>query len=359
MVNEIDYSRLDRIIHRLAFTGSIQLAAADIESRTLSSHYSDYQAKRPVFITSLPRAGTTLLLEVLSRLPSLATHTYRDMPFVMAPVLWSISSKRFRRRSRLQERAHRDGMQVGYDSPEAFEEIIWRSFWPDKYGANRISLWSAGDVVDEAGDFFREHFKKIVALRRPGRKRDGRYLSKNNGNLSRLDLIPSLFPDASIVVPIRRPVEHARSLLRQHRNFSQLHESHSFVQRYMEDIGHYDFGRLHRPIDFPNVNVLLEDRDPFTLDYWLAYWVGAFEFVMSRVEKLILVSYEQNCAHGREALSLLCRKLELDDQGALDQAASLFRPPSAGSVEGEATDRQLLDRAVAVYEQLLLFIFKG
>ena len=28
------------------------------------------------------------------------------------------------------ERAHGDGMTIGYDSHEAFEEVLWRAFWP-------------------------------------------------------------------------------------------------------------------------------------------------------------------------------------------------------------------------------------
>jgi hypothetical protein len=27
----------------------------------------------------------------------------------------------------MAERAHKDGLQVGYDSPEAIEEILWRT----------------------------------------------------------------------------------------------------------------------------------------------------------------------------------------------------------------------------------------
>jgi len=87
----------------------------------------DVEVEAPIFITSLPRAGTTILLAALNSVPQLATHLYRDMPFVMAPLLWSRLSGRFRKQAVLQERAHGDGIAIGYDSPEAFEEVIWRS----------------------------------------------------------------------------------------------------------------------------------------------------------------------------------------------------------------------------------------
>ncbi len=184
------------------------------------------------------------MLDVLHRFPSLATHTYRDMPFVMAPILWSRLSSAFRKRVEPRERAHGDGMQVGYDSPEAFEEIFWRAFWPEKYTDIGIALWGADDIKDEARTFFVEHMKKIIALRRPDRVRDGRYISKNNGNIARLDLIGRMFPEAKILVPVRHPLEHAASLLRQHRNFIEMHKDEAFIRRYMADLGHYEFGEL-------------------------------------------------------------------------------------------------------------------
>ena len=91
------YSRLDRTLYRLAFAGlGVQKALADLEEHALAARPGPVAPERPVFITSLPRAGTTLLLEVLSALPEFASHTYRDMPFVMAPLLWSKRNARRR-----------------------------------------------------------------------------------------------------------------------------------------------------------------------------------------------------------------------------------------------------------------------
>ena len=66
MNSEQSYSVLDRLIHRLAFaTRGIQLTAADIEIALYGKAFRGVQVERPIFITSLPRAGTTLLLEML------------------------------------------------------------------------------------------------------------------------------------------------------------------------------------------------------------------------------------------------------------------------------------------------------
>jgi hypothetical protein len=351
---ELNYSSLDRLLHRVAFAGpSVQLAAADMEQTLFQAEYRAARGARPIFITSLPRAGTTLMLEALNQFPSLATHTYRDMPFVMAPIIWSRLSSSFRKPADLKERAHGDGMEVGYDSPEAFEEILWRTFWPEKYSATGIALWTADDRKSDAQAFFVEHMKKIVALRRPDRLSDGRYISKNNGNIARLELIGRMFPDAKIVVPLRRPAEHVRSLLHQHRSFLKMHKETPFVRRYMGDIGHYEFGELHRLIAFPDVDALTRGRDPLTPDYWLGYWIAAFEYVLKHKEKVLVVSYENTCRNARGALSSLCAHLDIQEEDTLPKAAALFRGEPSSKGGRLDADPALLERADALHDTLL------
>ncbi len=112
MSSEQNYSALDRMVHRLAFSSrAIQLSAADVETTLYGSRFRHIAVERPVFITSLPRAGTTLLLEALNRLPGFATHRYRDMPFVSAPLLWDTLSGRFRKTAELSRDPGVDGRE--------------------------------------------------------------------------------------------------------------------------------------------------------------------------------------------------------------------------------------------------------
>ena len=347
------YSTLDRLLHRVAFGApGVQLAAADIEHMLFRASYGDASGGRPIFITSLPRAGTTLMLEALHLFPSLASHVYRDMPFVLAPVLWSRLTSSFRKPAELHERAHGDGMEIGYDSPEAFEEILWRTFWPEKFTERRIALWSASDDRGDARSFFLEHMKKIIALRCPERLRDGRYVSKNNANIARLDVIGRLFPGASILVPVRRPIEHARSLLRQHLNFLEMHQEVAFVHRYMEDIGHYEFGSLHRPIAFPDLETFTAGRDPLTIDYWLGYWIAAFEHVRSRRDKVVVVSYEACCNDPARAIAQICAQLDIAEEGALPSVVARFNEPAASKGRPAEIDHELLRHAEELHATL-------
>ena len=134
------YSWSDRVLHKLAFSGiGLQKALADIEDSMFAARFADVSVEAPVFVTSLPRAGTTLLLDVLNTLPNVATHTYRHMPFVLCPILWNQISSGLRKEAVSMERAHGDGVMVSVDSPEAFEEVLWKAFWPAKYNTDRIT----------------------------------------------------------------------------------------------------------------------------------------------------------------------------------------------------------------------------
>lgn len=356
MAFEVKYSILDRLIHRIAFLNtSLQFTAADIEQHAFSGSYEGVNTAKPIFITSLPRAGTTLMLEALYRLPSLATHTYRDMPFVMAPVFWSRLSSAFRKRSELMERAHGDGMQVGLDSPEAFEEILWHAFWPEKYGNTHINIWNMSDVKEEVTTFIIDHMKKIISLRCPDRKEDGRYISKNNGNIARIDLIKQMFPDARLLIPVRNPLEHSASLLRQHHNFIKMYQSEPFVRRYMRDIGHFEFGDLHKPIAFPGLDTWISKWDPKSINYWLAYWIAAYEYVLDRRDSAILVSYEQTCINARSGLSEICEQLGVDTEGMLDSIAALFHHPPHAQANHDRVDPVLRENAKELHHALLKF----
>jgi hypothetical protein len=351
---ELNYSRLDRLLHRVAFAAPfVQLTAADIETMLCGASYSAARAASPIFITSLPRAGTTLMLEALNHFPSLASHTYRDMPFVLAPILWSRLSGPFRQTAELKERAHGDGMDVGFDSPEAFEEILWRTFWPHKYGDAGIALWRPEDGNRDARGFFNSHMKKIIALRRPDRLHDGRYLSKNNANVARLGLLVRMFPDAKILIPVRQPLAHARSLLRQHRNFLEMHQESPFVRRYMADLGHYEFGAVHRPIRFPDLDELIANRDPLTIDYWLAYWIAGFQHVLLHRDHLIVVSYEGCCGDPARTIEAICARLDVDDEGLGPRVAELFRRDPPATTGDDSADQELLERAGQIHAALM------
>ena len=351
------YSRADRILHRLAFSSiAVQKALADIEDRIHAARLAAVEISRPVFIASLPRAGTTLLLELLFSLDQFAAHTYRQMPFLLTPMLWYSVSRRYRASPTVLDRAHGDGMTIDHDSAEAFEEVLWHAFWPEKYLKDRIVPWEADDT-DAEGEFERfmkNHIRKLIAIKEERKPHEVRYLSKNNANISRIPTITRLFPDAVVVVPFRHPVDQAHSLRRQHRHFREIHAREAFARRYMEDIGHFDFGENFRPIDFGHWLDQASVERTCRLNFWLQYWCAAFEHLLSRpCANAVFVSYDRCCATPVTVLRQLGERIRMGGTDSLTSKADRFRAPRRYAADAAGVDRILLDRALDLHADLL------
>lgn len=350
------YSRADRALHRLAFsTIEVQKALADIEDRLHARRLAAIPLERPVFVTSLPRAGTTLLLEALYETGAFAAHSYRRMPFLFIPLLWDALSRRLRVSGAPVERAHGDGMTAGFDSVEAFEEALWRAFWPDHYRPDRILPWRADerDPGGEFEDFLRNHLRKIVALH----PAPARYLSKNNGNAARVPLLLSLFPDATVLIPFREPVAHAASMLRQHRNFAALHARDTFARRYMRDLGHFDFGANFAPIDFDGWLDAPGIEPPEEANLWLRYWNAAFAHLLAQAEadaRVVLVDYDACCTDTKRGLAHIADAIALDGAARkrLGAQAGRFRPPTNYDASALGLDESLLADARALHGEM-------
>ena len=342
-----NYSFVDRTLHRLAFaTPRLQLDFAESEDAAFRKEVgATARPERPVFITALPRAGTTLLLNIFAELPAFASHTYRDMPFLLVPLQWSRFSGAFRKADALRERAHGDGVLVGADSPEAFEEMVWKAMWPGHYKADRIVPWTATERAEGFEAFLATHMLKIVRLRRAGAA--ARYISKNNVNMARLDWLRRAFPDATLIVPYREPLQHAASLLRQHRGFLDMHAADPFARDYMAGVGHHDFGAGLKPIDFGGW-LGGGGGDPLTLEFWLRYWVAAYGALLAAPrERLVIVGYDDLCADPERKLAALAALIGVEPPGATD-----IRPVGLRPVETAGLAPALLDEAREVFARL-------
>jgi len=344
-----NYTWLDRALHHIAFaTLDFQCEIAGVEAALLPKVHTREALKAPVFVTALPRAGTTLLLSCLSMVPDLGSHTYRDMPFLLCPTTWAAWSAPFQRANKRLPRTHEDGIEISYDTAEAFDEVIWRMAWPEKYASGRIALWNTPDRKPAFEAFFCDHMRKIVALRAPR----GRYLSKNNANIARINFIRAAFPDCSIVVPFREPIAQAVSLLHQHRRFLKMHESDRFLKQYMNWLGHFEFGALHKPIAFPGMDEFT-GLDHLAVDYWLAYWVSAYEYLLehARTAGLIFFNYDTCCEKPTESLSALTDAVGIKEE-YITTMAILWRRPN--DRVAPPVDPYLKQRAVAAYGRLCL-----
>ncbi len=354
MKSEARYSTLDRALHRLAFsTIEVQKGLADLEDRIYAGKLNGVEVSRPVFVTSLPRAGTTLLLDVIASTGTFGSHIYRDLPFVLIPMLWNaISGSGRRQNGGGIERAHGDGMTIGYDSHEAFEEILWRAYWPHKYLDDRILAWGQDDYDphDEFDGFFRSHMRKLLLLREATR-----YVSKNNANISRIPKLVAMFTGARVLVPFRNPIDHAVSMWRQHRNFMQIHMDEPFARRYMADLGHFDFGANLRPINFEGWLDNDSVETPDGIEFWLQYWCATFEGLLKAdpPSQVAFVNYDRLCVEPISGLTSVCDFLDVYDL-EVSSAAGRFRPSNSYKDKKQDLSQELTERAEAVHSGLEL-----
>ncbi len=333
--------------------GGIQVSIADLEDRLLDSDWKASALDRPVFIAGLPRSGTTLLLNLLYSSGEFASHIYRDMPFVLCPVIWSRFTEIFRVVKAPRERAHADGLTISADSPEAFEEMVWHQFWPEKYKSKWIEIWGNENYGDFEA-FLTGHLKKIVMLRKSIDGGSLRYLSKNNLNTSRIGYLKRVFPDSKIIVPFRDPLQQAASMLSQHVRFSKMHKEDAFAKQYMKRIGHFEFGANLKPIDFQKwYSRGNRVAGPETIEFWIRYWIEAYSYLYSQVgDGVKLLSFCSLTRRPQSVLESIGEYVGLENPQGLIRHSDSVKIPVDRDVDASGIDRSLLGRAFELLADL-------
>ena len=164
-----------------------------------------------IFITGLPRSGTTSILNFLFSSEEYGSLTYKNMPFILSPNFSKLLNSK--NTSKI-ERLHGDGIIFDDNSPEALDEIFFNN--------------SEEFVIKELVNYL-----NLILLS----KKQKKYLSKNNLNYKRINLISSILPN-SVFHTNKRAFATANSLLSQHLNFSALQKENDFIRRYMNYLGH-------------------------------------------------------------------------------------------------------------------------
>jgi hypothetical protein len=305
----------------------------ELESDALARQLDKLAIEQPVFVTGLARAGTTMMLNVLSQAEGVATHRYRDFPFLFTPVAWNWFQDRVGSDAGPEvERPHRDRIRITKESAEAFEEPLWQAYFPWTHDPARCHVLDARTEHAEFEACFRAHLRKILWLR-GGR----RYVSKGNYNVGRIGYLARLFPDARFVVPVRHPVAHVRSLVDQHALFCRYAAADARVPRYLAAAGHYEFGPQRRPIHFTAARIGEIEAAWRAGDEWRGYarqWAEVYAHVdrlrsePAIADRLLVVRYEDACAHPVELIARMLEFCRLDDAaGRVAAAAHRLQAP--------------------------------
>lgn len=248
-----NYNIFQKFLHDFIFnTKTINLLLYEIEKLFYIKN-TEIKKNSHIFITSLPRSGTTSLLNFIYSSEKYASLTYKNMPFVLSPNFSKLFNKK---KIDKKERMHGDGIFYDIDSPEAFDEVFFRN----------------------NNEFIKKELVNYLTLILSDKDKL-MYLSKNNFNYKRIDLIKSILPNSIFLIPIREPLQHAYSLMCQHIHFSKLQKKNDFIKRYMNYLGHNEFGLNHKswnkPIEFHNCN---------KIDYWLEQWYLFYKNIKNHYE---------------------------------------------------------------------------
>lgn len=290
-----NYNFTSKLLHHLALNSRTRGSMLfDIEKLIFSRMMRPCSEDHHVFVCGLARSGTTVLMRALHESGDFASLTYRDMPFVLALNSWAKITSNNSKSIQKSVRAHDDGLLVDFDSPEALEEVFWGVFAGNDYiHANHLTPHRIDDDVITG-------FQEYVGLINL-RYSKNRYLSKNNNNILRLDGICEAFPKAKVLIPFREPLQHAFSLLKQHKNFVAQHSEDAFSKKYMSWLVHHEFGLDYRPFRFGNE--ICPQKDLSSIDYWLCVWINAYTYFLKHIKnssgKLYFVCYESICQNDR------------------------------------------------------------
>ena len=283
-----NYSGIQEFLHDLVLSKKfINKSLFELE-KIIYLKDKDIKNQSHIFITGLPRSGTTSLLNFIYSSDHYASLTYKNMPFILSPNF----SKLFNKKNiSKKERLHGDGISYDINSPEALDEIFFNN--------------------DE--EFIKNELVNYIQLILLSESKD-KYLSKNNLNFKRIDLINSILPNSIFLIPIREPLQHTYSLLNQHLNFSQLQQGNDFIRRYMNYLGHNEFGLNHKPWNNP-----INFKDLNDINYWLEQWCLFYQDILKNYQSYdncFFIIYEE--LTNQNYLKVLLEKIYLNQVESLN-----------------------------------------
>ena len=181
-----NYNKVQKLLHDLVSNVKfINKSLYEIEKMIYLKN-KDIKNQSHIFITGLPRSGTTSILNFVYLFNQCVSLTYKNMPFLLSPNFSKLFNKKYIPR---KKRVHADGINYDINSPEALDEIFFKN--------------------DE--EFIKDELINYLQLILNSENKF-RYLSKNNLNYKRIDLITSVLPNSIFLISIREPLQQAYSL---------------------------------------------------------------------------------------------------------------------------------------------------
>ncbi len=328
-----DYSYWSKLLHHIVLdnpaTGRY-LLRQELKRRTKATNQNF------IIVSGLARAGTTAMLNLLFASGAFKSIRYSNMPFLLAPVLWR---RLYRPKSlKKKERAHKDSLSVDKDSPEAFEEYYFKASLQDAYiDQNHLKKHQLSP----------EMHKEYLQYQSLFGEENKVYLAKNNNFILRYESLRQQNKDFKLIIMFREPLQHAHSLLRQHRHFTNLQKKDPFVLTYMNWLGHHEFGLNHKTFSLEG----MENPYPTdSLNHWLTKWINYYTYILqfSKDPGLYFVSNLSLRKYPEKVLHKLSESIGIDINSSITEHGS-----GTDNTDISASDPSLQAKAEQIYQTLL------
>ncbi|WP_262690536.1 sulfotransferase [Kordiimonas aestuarii] len=326
----------------------------NMESRMLREQLNEVGIDRPIYIAGVARAGSTILLELLASHQSTVSHRYRDFPLVHAPALWSWFVDRAGRIDDVaHERAHKDRIKVTPESPEAFEEVLWMHFFPNRHQMGQSAVLDENTSNKAFEAFYRDHIRKVLHLRE-----GQRYLAKGNYNATRFAYLRHMFAGARFLVPVRHPEWHVASLMKQHRLFMEAAVKDPRITDHLRRSGHYEFGPGRRPVDLGDgrayeIHHLWQKGEE--AEGWALYWASIYGHIADQLDHDAelkaatgIVRYEDMCGVPEATVAAVMDHVGLDHGEVPARAREIVSAPCYYEPGFTDAERKAIKRQTAV-----------
>ncbi len=298
------------------------VALGNLESTMLAGRLAKQRVDRPVYICGLPRAGTTITLQMLSEHPDVVTHKYADFLMPYMPWVWNNVFPRIPIDAMRKPvpRIHRDRIEVTRDSAEMGEEILWEHFFPHIHDESKYTVLDGSTSNPAFERFYDEHLRKLSLVR--GRSR---YVSKAIMCVVRMQYLRRIFPDARFLLYVRNPIDHVASLTKQDRIWAELERDDPRQIEIIELTGHHEFGTRQVMANVGNPEELRAIRTLFDEGRWAEsrarYWAYVYGFVGRQLDEdpelarsVCIVRYEDLCGDSLPTIDRILAHASLDPQ---------------------------------------------
>jgi hypothetical protein len=344
-----DYSIIDKFLHYV-FIGNKNVAKFlfRIELLIQKKEINSIDNDKNIYISGLARAGTTALMQYLGQIDVFRSVSYRNLPFLFLPKTGLKFSKSNGVGSK--ERFHKDGLQHSLSSYEALEEPFWRNFNGAKYIFD--TYLNEHSIDEEAYSNYR-NFRKLISS-------GNIYLAKNNNHLLRAKSLVQLDRENGsttfTVIPFRNPIDHAKSLLKQHKLLKREQDKDEFVRDYMDFLVHHEFGQGTKIQIFKNDFESKSDHNKSDINFWLEVWYSYYGSVKQQFENekgFMFFNYESFVSNPKYSLEKIFECIGMPDELVDDIEFKSFSQKTTMEHHMKENDSVEWDKFIRLYNELL------